>query len=76
MAATSRGTLTATAFGTGTQANPFYTNPPGVTATKQTIRYDFNTLLGPGATTDSGDDELIGDADLKWDVDGNWVVDF
>ncbi len=29
---TPRGTLTATAFDTGVQANPFYINPPGVTA--------------------------------------------
>ena len=73
--AISRGTLQATAFGTGAQANPFYTNPPGVTATKQTIRYDFDQLLGPGATSAFGDDELVGDGALTWNVDGNWVVD-
>jgi iron complex outermembrane receptor protein len=71
----SRGTLQATAFGTGAQANPFYTNPPGVTATKQTIRYDFDQLLGPGAYSAYGDDELVGDGDLNWNVDGNWDVD-
>ena len=80
----SRGTLQATAFGPGAfastspnfgQINPFYINPPGVTATKQTIRYDFNKLLGPGAWSGFGDDELVGDASLSWNVDGNWAVD-
>ena len=77
----SRGTLQATAFGPGAtgiaagQINPFYTNPPGVTATRQTIRYDFNQLLGPGAYHQFGDDELLGDATLTWNVDGNWNVD-
>ncbi len=74
----SRGTIQVTAFGAGPQANPFYTNPPGVaaTVTKQTIRYDFNPLLGPGAYQQLGDDELMGDANLTWNVDGNWTVDF
>jgi iron complex outermembrane recepter protein len=46
--ATSRGTLTATVYDTGPQANPFYVNPPGVTATSQTVRFDADPLLGPG----------------------------
>src|SRR5215469_157162 len=71
----SRGTLQATAFGSGPQANPFYTNPPGIAATSQTIRYDFNPLLGPGAWSGYGDDELVGDATLNWNVDDNWTVD-
>jgi iron complex outermembrane receptor protein len=72
----SRGTLQATAFGAGPQANPFYINPPGVTSTKQTVRYDFDELLGPGAYSNFGDDELVGDGSLNWNVDGNWNVDF
>ena len=49
-----RGTLTATVFRTGTQANPFYINPPGVTAgtaagDRQQVRWDADALLGPGA---------------------------
>lgn len=39
------GVATATVFGTGAQANPFYLNPPGVTATKQTVRVDLSGLL-------------------------------
>jgi iron complex outermembrane receptor protein len=53
--ATARGTLTATVYGPGStppggagQINPFYTNPPGVTATSQTVRFDSDALLGPG----------------------------
>lgn len=48
----SRGTLNATAFGAGAQANPFYVNPPGVTATSQTVRWSADELLGPGAHND------------------------
>jgi iron complex outermembrane receptor protein len=33
-------TVSATAFQTGAQANPFYVNPPGVSTTTQTV--DFN----------------------------------
>ncbi|HEX3753778.1 MAG TPA: TonB-dependent receptor plug domain-containing protein, partial [Rhizomicrobium sp.] len=74
----SRGSLTATAFGSGSQANPFYALPAGYTgtATKETIRYDFDALLGPGATTAYGDDELMGDADLTWNINDDWSVDF
>jgi iron complex outermembrane receptor protein len=77
----SRGTLQATVFGPGAtniaagQINPFYTNPPGITATKQTIRYDFDQLLGPGAWSGYGDDEMVGDAKLTWNVNDNWTVD-
>lgn len=50
--ATARGTLTATVYRTGPQANPFYINPPGVTngtaaGDKQTVRWDADQLLGP-----------------------------
>ena len=34
---------------TAAQVNPFYVNPPGVTATRQTVRWDADELLGPGA---------------------------
>ena len=45
---TAVGTLTATVYETGPQANPFYVNPPGVTATSQTIRLNADQLLGSG----------------------------
>ena len=73
----SRGTITATAFGTGAQANPFYVNPPGApTATSQQVRYDFNDLLGPGAYSVGNQDDMMGTAGLTYDVDGNWEVDY
>jgi iron complex outermembrane recepter protein len=74
-ATTARGTVTATAFGTGAQANPFYENPPGVTATKQTIRWDATALLGPGATATSGVDTAWGDATAEYHIDDNFIVD-
>jgi iron complex outermembrane receptor protein len=74
-ATTSRGTVTATAFGSGPQANPFYINPPGVTAPKQTIRWDASALLGPGATSTSGVDTAWGDATAEYRIDDNFVVD-
>lgn len=73
---TPAGTLTATAFGSGAQKNPFYTNPtdPTVsTATKQTIRYDFNGLLPPGVSP-SGHDDLYGHVEAEYNIDDNWVV--
>jgi iron complex outermembrane receptor protein len=75
-AATSRGTLTAYGFGTGAQANPFYTNPPGITATKQQIRYDFDQLLGPGAYTLSGYHTLSGTIDANYAITNDWDVEF
>ncbi len=72
---TSRGSLTATAFGTGIQANPFYTNPPGVTATRQTIRWDADDLLGPGAKSTSGVDAFYVDANLEYRIGDNFVID-
>jgi iron complex outermembrane receptor protein len=53
-AITSRGNITATVFGDGPQANPFYTDPPGTAAAKQTVRWDADELLGPGAQTRNG----------------------
>jgi len=52
--AVSRGTLTATVFRTGPQANPFYVNPPGVlpgttAGDRQQVRWNADELLGPGA---------------------------
>jgi iron complex outermembrane receptor protein len=76
----SRGTLTATAFGPGytnaAQINPFYVNPPGVTATKQTIRYDFDQLLGPRAESLGGGTWMYGSTSLDYKVTSDWTIDF
>ena len=74
----SRGTLTATAFQTGAQANPFYTNPVGYAgaATTQTIRWDSNALLGPGAYNFSNDQTVYGDVNVEYKMPfGDWTVD-
>jgi iron complex outermembrane receptor protein len=76
----SRGTLTATAFGPGAanpaQVNPFYVNPPGVAATQQTIRYDFDELLGPGAQSLGGGSYYWGTGTLDFKLTDSWSLDF
>jgi iron complex outermembrane receptor protein len=73
----SRGTLTATAFDTGAQANPFYQTPAGYTgaATSETIRWDSNALLGPGAYNFSNDQTVYGDVDIEYKMFGDWTAD-
>src|SRR5262249_54011614 len=74
----SRGTLQATAFATGTQANPFFTLPAGYTgtATSETIRWDSNALLGPGAYNFTNDQTVYGDVNLEYKMPfGDWTVD-
>ena len=77
LARRSRGTLTATAFETGAQANPFYQNPVGYTgtATSETIRWDSNALLGPGAYNFSNDQTVYGDVNIDYKLFGDWTVD-
>jgi iron complex outermembrane receptor protein len=72
------GTLTATAFGPGyanaAQINPFYVNPPGVTATSQTIRYDFNGLI-PTGVTPQGSADLYANLNLRYQVpSSDWEI--
>jgi iron complex outermembrane receptor protein len=74
----SRGTLTSNAFGPGTpiagQANPFYINPPGVTATRQQIRFSFDEMYGPGAYSEGGDETIFGSSTLNYKLGGDWEV--
>ena len=72
----SRGTVTATAFGTGPQANPFYTNPVGYTgpATRQTIRWSADELFGPGAKTLTGSNSMYADAEFRYNIDDNFEI--
>jgi iron complex outermembrane receptor protein len=74
----SRGTLSATAFQTGAQANPFYQNPVGYTgtATSETIGWDSNALLGPGSYSFSNDQTVYGDVNVEYKMPfGDWTVD-
>ncbi len=70
----SRGVIKSTVFGTGAQANPFYINPPGVVATKQTIQWDADALLGPGAKSTSGTDAFYTSIGAEYHIDDNFVV--
>ncbi|MCX7282221.1 MAG: TonB-dependent receptor plug domain-containing protein, partial [Alphaproteobacteria bacterium] len=71
----SAGTISATAFGTGAQANPFYTNPPGVTATSQTVRYDFGQLIPPNIAP-QGASTMYGSINLRYGFDRGFLKDW
>ena len=73
---TPRGTLSATAFGSGAQANPFFTQPAGYArgSTTQAIKWDADALLGPGAALTNGADTMYGDANLEYRFRG-WTFD-
>lgn len=70
----SRGTLQSTAFQTGAQANPFYTNPPGYngTATSETVRWDSDALLGEGARAKDTSIGFNAHSALDWNINDNW----
>jgi iron complex outermembrane receptor protein len=74
-APTSAGTLQATAFSTGAQANPFYIRPAGYTgtATSETVRWDADGLLGPGTAFASAD-TVYGDLQGEYRIGDNFVV--
>ena len=69
---TSAGNISATAFGTGAQANPFYTNPPGVTAISQTVRYDFGKI-NPLNIATQGASTMYGNANLRYTFDKGFL---
>lgn len=73
--AVSRGLVTGTAFGPGSaQANPFYVAPPGVVAPKETIKWDADALLGPGARTWSGTEAFYTSVGAEYHINDNFVV--
>jgi iron complex outermembrane receptor protein len=72
----SRGTLQGTIFGPGAanaaQVNPFFVRPAGSTATSETVRFDFNELLGPGAKTEAGEEAAYISTSLAYDFNDDW----
>jgi iron complex outermembrane receptor protein len=72
--------VTATVYGPGSpaanaaQINPFYVAVPGATNGVETIRIDFNPILGPGAFTKSGTTVAYAapEADIK--LGGDWLA--
>jgi len=77
-----RGSVTAVVYGPGSnrgaQINPFFTPIPGSTATSQTIRFDADELLGPGAYTDAGAEDFYvhGNAEYRLGESDNWRITF
>lgn len=69
------GTVQATVFQSGAQANPFFTPVAGSTATSQTIRYDFTDLVGP-AEAQNNSDSMYANMTLSYALgDGDWHID-
>jgi iron complex outermembrane recepter protein len=73
-----RGTVTATVFGPasgkGTQINPFFVDIPGSNDNTETVRYDFQQLLGPGARTKANDLTMYATPSVTWRPTGDWQV--
>jgi iron complex outermembrane receptor protein len=71
------GTVQATVFGTGPQANPFFTNPAGYTGTNttQTIRWDATDLFGPAHNL-TGSDSMYASFTAGYRFNDNWNFDF
>jgi iron complex outermembrane receptor protein len=70
----SSGTVQGTAFSTGERANPFYQNPPGITATSQTVRLLGDELFGAGAENKQLGEVFYGTGQLQWDINGNFAL--
>ena len=73
-----RGAVTATVFGPGsgrgTQISPFYVGIPGSTATSETVRFDADELLGPGAYTDAGDEAFYVHGNAVYSLNDKWQI--
>jgi iron complex outermembrane receptor protein len=75
-----RGTLTATVFRTGAQANPFYVAPPGAApgtpaGDTQTVRWDADSLLGPGgATSWNNARDYYASGHFQYKLNDNWQI--
>ena len=73
-----RGTVSnVTVYGPGStppggvgQINPFFTGPAGVT--QETVSYDFDQLLGPGAQSRSFQEGLMGTLGADIDLGNSW----
>jgi len=66
-------TISATAFQTGAQANPFYVNPPSVSTTTQTVDFNAEGII-PLGTTETGSSTLNSTVRADWNVDDNWLL--
>jgi iron complex outermembrane receptor protein len=71
-----RGSVQATIFGPGaanaSQINPFFVRPAGTTATSETVRWDADELLGPGARTDASEETGYVSGSAEYRFSSNW----
>lgn len=56
------------------QANPFFINPPEQTATVQTIRWNADQLLGPGATSSNDAETWYATANAEYRLGDNFRI--
>jgi iron complex outermembrane receptor protein len=74
------GTIQATVFRTGPQANPFYVNPPGVlpgtaAGDRQVITWDATDLVGTARGLNYSDTAFV-NFTAEYDIGGDWGFDF
>ncbi|UAJ10122.1 TonB-dependent receptor domain-containing protein [Glacieibacterium megasporae] len=72
-----RGAVTATIFRTAAnagQVNPFYVGVPGSAATSETVRFNADDLLGPGAHIDSSAEDFYVHGTAEYKLDGNFRI--
>lgn len=66
-------TISATAFQTGAQANPFYVNPTGVVTTTQTVNWNAAGII-PNGLKESMSSSLNSTVRADWNIDDNWLL--
>ena len=72
----SRGTVTSSIYGPGSanasQINPYFQAPAGVAATSETVYWDADGLLGPGAHTNASDETFYVHPNATYKIAGDW----
>lgn len=75
--AIARGAVSAVAYGPGSsppggpgQINPFFQGPPGVTS--ETVNFDADPLLGPGAEQRGGVKTIMANGKMLWKIGDHW----
>lgn len=71
---TPAGTITATVYGNGAQANPFFKAPAGYTGTlnNETVYWDADSLLGPG-TGFATAQTMLAEGELEYRLGDDWT---
>jgi iron complex outermembrane receptor protein len=68
-----RGTASTTIFSSGPQANPYFVTPAGLaTPASETVYWDGNALLGPGAHTNVSDETFSEHLRGVYKLSSNW----